>query len=331
MVVQTADQAVSNAKATTSCDAGMCLWQTQEWMQSPHVYPDATAQWHGAARQHPGDRNPPRGAPVFYTGGSSGHGHACISLGDGKIRSTDCTSTYHVSDTDLGWPERTWGLKYAGWTEDIGNVDVPYLVGGGEPQNPNDCAVGDLVYVVADGELNARDAPNGDVVGSLPYGSKITIAEIVDGWARAEAASRVESQDQDLVPVYATQYLKGVDVSSYQENWAGLKDDEFYGFVKATEGRSYVNPEHDYQVSKIRSQGKQVGHYHWLTPGNIQDQVNYFLDHAQVQPGDIIACDWEDSGQPTCAEKDQWIKAVQDHVDGANKVGLYCNRTGGGR
>lgn len=123
-----------------------------------------------------------------------------------------------------------------------------------------------------------------------------------------------------------TDYLLGVDVSSHQENWAGLKDDEFYGFVKSTEGKSYVNPEHDHQVSKIREAGKVVGHYHWLNDGDVNAQVAYFLDQTDIQPGDMIACDWEDSSNPTSDQKDQWIRSVQDHLGPANKVGLYCNR-----
>jgi len=121
-------------------------------------------------------------------------------------------------------------------------------------------------------------------------------------------------------------YLLGVDVSSHQDNWAGLKDDEFYCWVKATEGRSYVNPEHDHQVSKIREDGKVVGHYHWISPGGyVDDQVDYFFANADVQPGDLIALDWEETGV-TCAEKDQWIRSAQAIVEGSCKVGLYCNR-----
>jgi hypothetical protein len=127
VVADSADVPVANAKATTSCVPGQCLWQTQEWLESPHAYHDAAAQWRNATHQHADDRKPPRGAPTFYTGGTNGYGHACISLGDGKIRSTDCPSSGNVGNTDIGWPERAWGLKYAGWTEDIGGVDIPWL------------------------------------------------------------------------------------------------------------------------------------------------------------------------------------------------------------
>lgn len=186
MVVQSADEAISNANRTTTNDVGMCLWYTQEWCETPHMYPDASAQWEAAKRKHAGDRNPPPGAPVSWTGGSAGHGHSALSLGGGRIRTIDQQSSGKTSDVDLEEIENDWGLTYKGWHEDLGGVDLPYLVGGGAPSNPNDCDIGDVVYVIANGSLNARDAPDGEVVSSLPYGSKITVREIVDGWARCD-------------------------------------------------------------------------------------------------------------------------------------------------
>lgn len=188
MVVQTADQGIANARKTTKNDVGMCLWYTQEWLKTPHVYPDATAQWNAAKYKHAGDRNPPAGAPVSWTGGSKGHGHSALSLGGGRIRTIDCTKGGTTSETDLGWVERAWGLTYKGWHEDLGGVDIPYLRGGGGPTNPNGVKVGDLVYAIANGGLIGRETPGGNSSGtSLPYGTKITILEIKDGWARAES------------------------------------------------------------------------------------------------------------------------------------------------
>jgi len=187
MVVQSADEGISNAKKTTTNDVGMCLWYTQEWLETPHMYPDATAQWEAAKYKHAGDRNPPAGAPVSWTGGSSGHGHSALSLGGGRIRTIDQQSSGKTSDVDLEEIENDWGLTYKGWHEDLGGVDLPYLRGGGDPSNPNDCDLGDVCYAVAEGGLLARESPGGDHEGSsLAYGTKITIKEISDGWARCE-------------------------------------------------------------------------------------------------------------------------------------------------
>ena len=92
-------------------------------------------------------------------------------------------------------------------------------------------------------------------------------------------------------------YLHGVDVSSHQAGWTPDDDDEFV-FVKATEGRSYTNPEYDDQLFEARAAGIVVGHYHWLNDGDVQAQVDYFLAVADLQPGDLVACDWEDSSNP---------------------------------
>jgi hypothetical protein len=109
----------------------MCLWYTQEWLESPHAYPDATTQWEQAQRRHPGDTDPPAGAPVFWTGGTHGYGHAAISVGGGRIRTIDQQSGGVTSEVPLVEISRDWGLPYAGWTEDIGGVDVEWLRGSG--------------------------------------------------------------------------------------------------------------------------------------------------------------------------------------------------------
>lgn len=79
--------------------------------------------WNGSPLKHPGDRNPPIGAPVYYTAASSGatagDGHVAIYVGNGMIRSSDAGG-YGVNATvPLDWPERNWGRRYLGWTGDI--------------------------------------------------------------------------------------------------------------------------------------------------------------------------------------------------------------------
>jgi hypothetical protein len=121
-----ADEAVANANRYTSYDVGMCL----KWVRGPcwevgSFYGSAIDAWNGAAHKHPGDRNPPKGAPCFYRGGS--YGHIVIANG-GPIRSTDCQSSGRVSDAALSWPETAWGDDYLGWTEDLNGVNLPLEV-----------------------------------------------------------------------------------------------------------------------------------------------------------------------------------------------------------
>ncbi|MFE4666604.1 glycoside hydrolase family 25 protein [Streptomyces sp. NPDC056716] len=121
--------------------------------------------------------------------------------------------------------------------------------------------------------------------------------------------------------------LNGIDVSSYQSSTydtAGLS----FVFVKATEGRTYVNPKLTDQTKHGRDAGLVVGFYHFLWPGNLTAQAEHFVAKAPDQPGDILAVDWENTGDGTHAsntEKDTFIKKVKA-LRPNNRVILYCNR-----
>lgn len=116
---------------------------------------------------------------------------------------------------------------------------------------------------------------------------------------------------------------EGVDVANYQPaNFptAGLA----FVFVKATEGRTYTNPKHAAQVAHARAAGLVVGHYHFVRPGPMGAQADYFLTRARPRAGDMLCLDWEDPGV-SGAEKDEFLHAVQDAAPGHRLV-LYANR-----
>ena len=81
------------------------------------------------SHRHPGDRNPPRGVPVAFSGGSRGFGHRAVSLGGGKIRSTDMTSSGYkagvVGTTTIAQIERSMGVRYLGWSNTITGHLIP--------------------------------------------------------------------------------------------------------------------------------------------------------------------------------------------------------------
>lgn len=137
MVASSGAEAHSNSDKVHNYDVGMCQKYTRESWEVGSLYGSAIDAWYGAREKHPGDRNPPQGAPCYYSGGNYGHAVVFQSYGKGNIRSTDCPSSGQVNDTDLGWPERQWGYKYLGWTGDINGVDCPNLTkpgsgGGGD-------------------------------------------------------------------------------------------------------------------------------------------------------------------------------------------------------
>jgi hypothetical protein len=101
----------------------MCLWTVQEWFAAPHLHPDA---WTHAQHVDLIGGDPPPGVPVWYGPGTgSRFGHVALSLGGGRIRSTDCPRDGVVGDTDLHWPQRRWGHDYRGWSASIGGQDIP--------------------------------------------------------------------------------------------------------------------------------------------------------------------------------------------------------------
>ena len=61
---------------------------------------------------------------MFWTGGSHRAGHVAMSLGHGRIISTDLPYTGHVTRTSLSAPGAHWGLRYLGWTEDLEGVRI---------------------------------------------------------------------------------------------------------------------------------------------------------------------------------------------------------------
>lgn len=116
--------------------------------------------------------------------------------------------------------------------------------------------------------------------------------------------------------------IKGIDVASYQsENYSTSGMD--FVFIKITEGKSYTNPKWVEQRKTGREAGLVTGFYHFVRPGSMKAQADYFLSKINLVAGDILALDWEDGGVSN-GDKDEWIKYVQDKAPD-HKVVLYCN------
>jgi hypothetical protein len=103
---------------------GYCLKFVRRCAGAPPLGHDAAWAWTQARVRHPGDPNPPAGAPVFWEGGSHGHGHVVVSLGDGSCMSSDYKRVGHVDQVVIADITAGWGLQYLGWTEDINGVTI---------------------------------------------------------------------------------------------------------------------------------------------------------------------------------------------------------------
>jgi GH25 family lysozyme M1 (1,4-beta-N-acetylmuramidase) len=121
--------------------------------------------------------------------------------------------------------------------------------------------------------------------------------------------------------------LHGIDVSAFQSSsydTSGLS----FAFIKATEGRTYTNPHVAAQTKTARDAGLVVGFYHFLWPGNLTAQAEHFVTAAPSRVGDILAVDWETTGDGTrasSAEKDTFIRKVKQ-LRPRHRVVLYANR-----
>ncbi|MEV3858062.1 glycoside hydrolase family 25 protein [Streptomyces sp. NPDC050095] len=121
--------------------------------------------------------------------------------------------------------------------------------------------------------------------------------------------------------------IRGIDVSAYQSSTFDT-DGLSFVFIKATEGRSYVNPRLTAQTKHARDAGCVVGFYHFLWPGNLTAQAEYFVSKAPEKAGDLLAVDWETTGEGTRAsnaEKDRFIREVK-RLRPQHRVALYTNR-----
>jgi hypothetical protein len=171
MVVQSAQQAKANASAYGSNIPGMCLKYVRTWLEIPALHIDAIGAWNGADHRHPGDRSPLGGAPCFWRGGSSGHGHIELTFGSEKARGTDMPSTGQVTTQDIEWVERNWHMTYLGWTEDLNGVWIPYLRDGGSGGGQGGGDQGQSAYVGGKVYVNKLKfhTQDSDSVGRLCY------------------------------------------------------------------------------------------------------------------------------------------------------------------
>ncbi len=125
-MVYDAEQGARNAEADTHNDPGYCQQQTRIWSGIPALYGDAATAWRNTNDRHPGDKFPPRGAHVFWTGGSHGYGHVGMSLGNQQVRSTDAGGSGIVATRHIDWFAANWGLPYGGWAWDNNEVTIPH-------------------------------------------------------------------------------------------------------------------------------------------------------------------------------------------------------------
>lgn len=93
---------------------------------------------------------------VYWLGGSRGHGHIAVSLGGGRVRSSDAGGRGIVATVPLGWVEQMWNLPYAGWADNVNDRQIPGVEGDDDNMTENDWKR--LRAIVADEVRKVPDA-----------------------------------------------------------------------------------------------------------------------------------------------------------------------------
>ena len=117
---------VARARSHTSGFSGQCLRFVVTCLDGQHRYglPDANAAFRASKRLNT-TSTPPAGVPVYFLG--SKHGHVALSVGGGRIRSTDWPSRNKIAEVKITVLAETWGRRYAGWAADIAGHRIPSL------------------------------------------------------------------------------------------------------------------------------------------------------------------------------------------------------------
>lgn len=125
-MTRTGNDAVAWARNHMRWPQGYCLQYVRTCFDVGSKYYDATTAWENARYKHRTENGGacPRAVPIWWTGGSSGHGHVALSIGGGMCISTDAAGPGKNARININELTRRWGLNFQGWTEDINGVRV---------------------------------------------------------------------------------------------------------------------------------------------------------------------------------------------------------------
>jgi hypothetical protein len=116
-------------------DVGMCLQEIRKLYEIGPSAPDAAGAWRRAKYKHTlasaeDLRHVPAGVPVFWLGGSSGHGHIAMHAGSkpgtttDDVWSTDFLEAGRLDRVDASLIGPKWGMQLVGWAEDLNGVRI---------------------------------------------------------------------------------------------------------------------------------------------------------------------------------------------------------------
>lgn len=108
--------------------------------------------------------------------------------------------------------------------------------------------------------------------------------------------------------------LKGIDVSNHQRGMDLSKVDCDFVIIKATEGKSYVDPSCDTFFQQALSLGKKLGVYHFAnnSDNTPEQEADWFINNTKGYIGKAIpVLDWEDNVKSDVAWALKWLQLVE--------------------
>lgn len=138
-----------------SVDPGYCLryvWQAYKAQGASTGLSAATAMsgWNQSDGKHPGDRNPPAGAAVWWGRRADGNtdGDVTISLGGGRVAATDYPGWRQTGSCTLDERERQIGREYLGWTSSIFDCPIDVTATGSASWNRTSRSTEDIQRLI---------------------------------------------------------------------------------------------------------------------------------------------------------------------------------------
>jgi lysozyme len=87
--------------------------------------------------------------------------------------------------------------------------------------------------------------------------------------------------------------FKGIDIYSGTiiTDWNAVKNDGVQAvYIKATEGKTYVNPLMDSQYKNAKERGLKVGFYHFAARNTLAEEYKHFMDSIAKYQQDLKPC-----------------------------------------
>ena len=108
--------------------------------------------------------------------------------------------------------------------------------------------------------------------------------------------------------------LKGIDISKWQAGIDLSKINCDFVIIKATEGKSYVDPSCDRFFQQALSLGKKLGIYHFAnnSDNTPEQEADWFINNTKGYIGKAIpVLDWEDNVKSDVAWALKWLQLVE--------------------